>query len=142
MRSCPTTRCRRCNRPFVVEAGYGAAGLGIYSIDLECGRFWGHSGGILDYATLVQASEDGKRVAVVSVRSDAFAGQPPDEAALLCPGRLEAEAMSVATPPAIRQPWCALLGLLGLGLRRVDGAVGMLEAASKANTASGRRRRC
>ena len=69
----------------VPEAGYGEVGLGIFSIDLECGRFWGHSGGMLDYATLVQASEDGKRVAVVSVRSDAFTGQPPDEEALLCP---------------------------------------------------------
>ncbi len=69
----------------VPEAGYGEVGLGIFSIDLKCGRFWGHSGGILDYATLVQASEDGKRVAVVSVRSDAFTGQPPDEEALLCP---------------------------------------------------------
>jgi hypothetical protein len=39
-----------------------AYGLGIVSTQLACGRFWGHAGGILDYATLVNASEDGSLV--------------------------------------------------------------------------------
>jgi len=57
-------------------------GLGIFSTDLQCGRFWGHDGGILDYQTLVSASEKGERIAVVSLRG------PPGhlfvERALLC----------------------------------------------------------
>jgi D-alanyl-D-alanine carboxypeptidase len=59
-------------------------GLGIFSTDLSCGRFWGHDGGILDYGTLVQGSEDGEKVAVVSLRGGAFSGPPPDTEALLC----------------------------------------------------------
>ena len=57
-------------------------GLGIFSTDLPCGHFWGHDGGILDYQTLVSASEKGERIAVVSLRG------PPGhlfvERALLC----------------------------------------------------------
>jgi D-alanyl-D-alanine carboxypeptidase len=69
-----------------VPVGTFRNGLGIFSIDLPCGRFWGHDGGILDYATLVRASEDGGRVLVISARSSGpVSGQPPDEAALLCP---------------------------------------------------------
>jgi len=33
-----------------------------------CGQFWGHTGGILDYGTLVDASDDGARVAVIPER--------------------------------------------------------------------------
>jgi D-alanyl-D-alanine carboxypeptidase len=64
---------------------YGAvsAGLGIFLTELACGRSWGHGGGILDYGTLVAASEEGDRVAVVSVRGGL--GWPPVERALLCP---------------------------------------------------------
>lgn len=36
-----------------------ADGLGIFTTRLQCGRFWGHNGGILDYLTLVQATDDG-----------------------------------------------------------------------------------
>jgi D-alanyl-D-alanine carboxypeptidase len=60
-------------------------GLGIFSSQLTCGRFWGHEGGILDYATIVAASDDGDRVAVISAHGDAFSGSPPDLTALLCP---------------------------------------------------------
>ena len=60
-------------------------GLGIFSSQLTCGRFWGHEGGILDYATIVAASDDGDRVAVISAHGDAFSGSPPDQTALLCP---------------------------------------------------------
>ena len=70
----------------VVDPGTGfASGLGIFSNDLSCGRAWGHDGGILDYATLVRATEDGERVAVISVHGGAPTGEPPDESALLCP---------------------------------------------------------
>ena len=67
---------------------YGVAdGLGLFTDDLlECGRFWGHNGGILDYSTLVRASEDGQRVAVLSVRGP-WPRRPPDYQPLLCPGR-------------------------------------------------------
>jgi hypothetical protein len=61
------------------------SGLGIFASDLACGKAWGHDGGILDYGTLVRASEDGKRVAVVSVQGGGFAGTPPNPSALLCP---------------------------------------------------------
>jgi D-alanyl-D-alanine carboxypeptidase len=69
----------------VIDPATLAGGLGIFATVLECGRFWGHDGGILDYATSVRASEDGERVAVISLHGGAFSGPPPDEAALLCP---------------------------------------------------------
>jgi hypothetical protein len=62
-----------------------AYGLGIVSTQLACGRFWGHAGGILDYATLVNASEDGSRVGVISAHGGTPSGLPPDQSALLCP---------------------------------------------------------
>jgi len=43
---------------------------------------WGHAGGILDYLTLVSASEEGDRVAVVSLQGPGY--PPPVERALLC----------------------------------------------------------
>jgi D-alanyl-D-alanine carboxypeptidase len=73
-------------RTIVVGGGtVTAVGRGLWSIDLSCGRFWGHEGGILGYGTLVEASEDGKRVAVVSVHGGEGGDQPPDLEALLCP---------------------------------------------------------
>jgi TolB protein len=62
--------------------GVFSTGLGIFSTDLACGRSWGHDGYIVDYQTLVTASEEGDRVAVVSLRGP---GQlPPLGRALLC----------------------------------------------------------
>ena len=58
-------------------------GLGIFSSQLPCGRFWGHDGEILDYGTGVAASDNGNRVLVISARGDA--GSPPNTTALLCP---------------------------------------------------------
>jgi D-alanyl-D-alanine carboxypeptidase len=63
-------------------------GLGIFSLESGCGRVWGHPGEILDYYSLVETSEDGERVAVISVRSGprGFAGTPNVPIAeLLCP---------------------------------------------------------
>ncbi|QYC39975.1 D-alanyl-D-alanine carboxypeptidase precursor [Nonomuraea coxensis DSM 45129] len=36
-------------------------GLGIYALDLPCGRFWGHDGGVFGMATQSLSSEDGER---------------------------------------------------------------------------------
>ena len=62
--------------------GVVRAGLGIFSTDLACGRSWGHGGGILDYGTLVTASEEGDRVAVVSLHGRGYI--PWIGRALLC----------------------------------------------------------
>jgi TolB protein len=58
-------------------------GLGIFSTDLACGPSWGHLGYIVDYGTLVTASEEGDRVAVVSLRGRGYI--PWLSRALLCP---------------------------------------------------------
>jgi D-alanyl-D-alanine carboxypeptidase len=52
--------------------GVFSTGLGIFSTDLACGRSWGHDGYIVDYQTLVIASEEGDRVAVVSLRGRGY----------------------------------------------------------------------
>lgn len=44
----------------------------------------GSQRGILDYGTVVQASEDGDDVAVVSRHGGPFSVPPPDDDALLC----------------------------------------------------------
>jgi D-alanyl-D-alanine carboxypeptidase len=59
------------------------AGLGIFSAHLRCGLVWGHPGLILDYGTLVVASQDGNRVAVTSQRT-ASTARLPDLSALMC----------------------------------------------------------
>jgi D-alanyl-D-alanine carboxypeptidase len=66
------------------QTGTPGDGLGILSTRLPCGLVWGHGGGILDYGTLVDASQDGSRVAVISARGSA---RPPDASTLLCPRR-------------------------------------------------------
>jgi D-alanyl-D-alanine carboxypeptidase len=65
--------------------GSDGAGLGIFVLGLPCGAVWGHNGGIVDYGTLVGASEDGSRVVVVSLQGRP-SGQLPDEDTLLCLG--------------------------------------------------------
>ena len=52
--------------------GVFSTGLGIFSTNLACGRSWGHDGYIVDYQTLVIASEEGERVAVVSLRGRGY----------------------------------------------------------------------
>ena len=76
----------------VVVDGKFADGLGIFLTELPCGRFWGHDGGILDYATSVRASDDGDRVAVISAHGGLPSGPPPDEAALTCPQNVASRA--------------------------------------------------
>ena len=53
-------------------------GLGIFSTPTRCGVAWGHDGKILDYATWVQATPDGGRVAVLSARQPNFHLPPID----------------------------------------------------------------
>lgn len=63
-------------------------GLGIFATESGCGRVWGHPGWILDYQTYVNASEDGQRVAVISIRAGphGFAGNSDMPfGKLLCP---------------------------------------------------------
>jgi D-alanyl-D-alanine carboxypeptidase len=60
-----------------------ADGLGISATRVPCGLAWGQSGSILDYATLVVATQDGNRVAVISKRT-ASTPRPPNLPALLC----------------------------------------------------------
>ena len=62
--------------------GVFGTGLGIFSMELACGRSFGHLGAILDYGTLVTASEEGDRVAVVSVHGRGYI--PWVGRALLC----------------------------------------------------------
>jgi D-alanyl-D-alanine carboxypeptidase len=77
------SRASLANMKETVAAGPSEDGLGIFATSLPCGRFWGHTGGILDYVTLVDASGNGARIAVISIRGPIR--QPPDEAVLLCP---------------------------------------------------------
>jgi hypothetical protein len=68
-----------------VDAGHDARdGLGIFSVKLPCGRFWGHSGNFPPFSTLVLANTPADSIFVLSVRSN----QPwkaPDLRPLLCP---------------------------------------------------------
>jgi D-alanyl-D-alanine carboxypeptidase len=61
---------------------FDSDGLGLFSAALQCGRFWGHSGSILDSWSVVEASPDGRRVAVIAYRGPDF--RVPDMLALLC----------------------------------------------------------
>jgi D-alanyl-D-alanine carboxypeptidase len=81
----PEDSLAQMKQTVIVDPSMLGDGLGIFSTKLPCGRFWGHEGGILDYATIVKASDDGSRVVVISARGGAFSGPPPDETALLCP---------------------------------------------------------
>ncbi|MEV1173539.1 serine hydrolase domain-containing protein [Nonomuraea sp. NPDC049784] len=47
--------------PVLVGGGSIAYGLGLYSLDLPCGRFWGHDGGVFGMGTQSLSSPDGNR---------------------------------------------------------------------------------
>ena len=67
-----------------VASPIGGSGLGLFARRLPCGRFWGHGGAIIGYGTDVAASEDGRRVAVIGLRTgDSSPGGEPI-AELLC----------------------------------------------------------
>ena len=84
-------------------------GLGIWPTELPCGRAWGHDGYIVDYQTLVSASEEGDRVAVVSLRgrihtvareSAALRGASPCGG--LCASKVEDRVCQRSWPPPRR----------------------------------------
>jgi D-alanyl-D-alanine carboxypeptidase len=82
------------------EGGYG---LGIVSGSLRCGRSWSHGGWILDYRTLVIASENVDRIGVVSVYG-ALSDTSPDESALVCAEFRLAESAATSKIAFIRTP--------------------------------------
>ncbi|MFI7633050.1 serine hydrolase domain-containing protein [Nonomuraea sp. NPDC049400] len=47
--------------PVLVGGASLAYGLGLYSADLPCGRFWGHDGGVFGMGTQSLSSPDGNR---------------------------------------------------------------------------------
>ncbi|GAA3679967.1 serine hydrolase domain-containing protein [Nonomuraea antimicrobica] len=47
--------------PVLAGGGAMAYGLGLYSLDLPCGRFWGHDGAVFGMTTLSLSTPDGKR---------------------------------------------------------------------------------
>ena len=54
----------------------GGYGLGLYWVDLPCGRFWGHDGGTVGHQTISWHSPDGQRQ-VTYAQSMAFGIKPP-----------------------------------------------------------------
>ena len=89
--------------------GVFGTGLGIFSTDFACGRSFGHLGAILDYQTLVTASEDGDRVAVVSLHGRGyipglgralFCAEPPLAAGSPRAGRRIAFTSSIGPGPS------------------------------------------
>jgi len=69
-------------RRTVRTTGPDPYGLRLRSIRHSCGSAWGHGGTILDYGTVVEATSDGRRVAVVVTRGKS--DRNPDMGALLC----------------------------------------------------------
>ncbi|MEU4240370.1 serine hydrolase domain-containing protein [Actinoplanes sp. NPDC026619] len=62
------------------EPAAGGYGLGLYWVDLPCGRFWGHDGGTVGHQTISWHSPDGQRQ-VTYAQSMAFYDSPAiDEA--------------------------------------------------------------
>jgi D-alanyl-D-alanine carboxypeptidase len=97
------------------------AGLGIYSGSLRCGRSWSHGGGILDYSTLVIASENGDRVGVTSVYG-ALSDTSPDGSALVCAEYRLAESAEDSKIAFIRTPReLSVANADGSGRRKLTG---------------------
>jgi len=60
----------------------GGYGLGLYWVDLPCGRFWGHDGGTVGHQTISWHSPDGQRQ-VTYAHSMAFYDVPAIDEALV-----------------------------------------------------------
>ncbi|WP_223166802.1 serine hydrolase domain-containing protein [Nonomuraea sp. SYSU D8015] len=59
-----TAQLAEMQKTVPVRVGGGqidAYGLGIYALDLPCGRFWGHDGGVFGMLTQSLSSPDGRR---------------------------------------------------------------------------------
>ena len=61
--------------------GSDGYGLGLYYVDLPCGRFWGHDGGTIGHQTISWHSPDGQRQ-VTYAHSMAFYQNPSIDVAL------------------------------------------------------------
>ncbi|NUW32056.1 beta-lactamase family protein [Nonomuraea sp. SMC257] len=51
----------RTTVPVLSPGGRVDYGLGLYTVELPCGRFWGHDGGVFGMTTQSLVSEDGRR---------------------------------------------------------------------------------
>ncbi|MEV0199975.1 serine hydrolase domain-containing protein, partial [Nonomuraea sp. NPDC050691] len=51
----------RTTVPVAAGGGLVDYGLGLYTVELPCGRFWGHDGGVFGMTTQTLVSEDGGR---------------------------------------------------------------------------------
>ncbi|GAA2270938.1 serine hydrolase domain-containing protein [Nonomuraea roseoviolacea subsp. roseoviolacea] len=51
----------RATVPVLAGGGHVDYGLGLYTVELPCGRFWGHDGGVFGMTTQSLVSEDGRR---------------------------------------------------------------------------------
>ncbi|MFJ8386490.1 serine hydrolase domain-containing protein [Streptomyces sp. NPDC094438] len=61
----PPAQLRQMQTTVPVRDGKGKLvmnyGLGVYNVDMPCGRFWGHDGAVFGAGTVVLSSPDGKR---------------------------------------------------------------------------------
>lgn len=77
-------RLLRAMETIVPESPTSAAGLGIFTAQLPCGTFWGHSGAAGGYSSQAMSSQDGRDQAIVLVNSfapDGSVGGPAAQSA-------------------------------------------------------------
>jgi D-alanyl-D-alanine carboxypeptidase len=95
-----------------VGAGFGY-GLGLFFVELPCGKVWGHDGGVIGHTTISWHSPDGSRQVTLAENMNFYAppGQPhPIDIAranflveALCGPGIDARA-ATAAGPALRLP--------------------------------------
>ncbi|MGW2859502.1 serine hydrolase domain-containing protein [Streptomyces sp. NPDC001205] len=74
-------------------------GLGVYSVDLPCGRFWGHDGAVFGAGTDVLSSEGGKRQMAIAYNLMKYQKIGPD-------GKLEPSPIDAAFGGFYSQALC------------------------------------
>jgi D-alanyl-D-alanine carboxypeptidase len=75
LRPAQLTEMQRTVDQFPDDPAAGGYGLGLYWVDLPCGRFWGHDGGTVGHQTISWHSPDGQRQ-VTYAHSMAFYDSP------------------------------------------------------------------
>ncbi|MFD2355295.1 hypothetical protein ACFSTC_47610 [Nonomuraea ferruginea] len=80
----------RCAGPCPCSPGGGVIeyGLGLYALDLPCGRFWGHDGGVFGMITQSLSSPDGSRQISVGLNRAKY--QTVDENGQIVPHPIDA----------------------------------------------------
>jgi D-alanyl-D-alanine carboxypeptidase len=68
-------RLLRAMETTIPESPTSAAGLGIFTAQLPCGTFWGHSGAVGGYSSQAMSTQDGRDQAIVLVNSFALDGR-------------------------------------------------------------------